>query len=114
HQNYRQLQRGNMVFFGGAADSEHISEAVLESEKFLRLFLTRKYHIPALEWGDRAILRDLKKYNKAIFKEFSQDLKSLFDEYQRAKKDFNNVNESDALQIVKRSRGLAEKMEASQ
>lgn len=112
HQNLRKMQRTNTVFFGGASDQEHITEAIVEAEKYLKLFLTRQYQTPALEWGEKAVLRDLKTHHRKIFNEFHKELRVLFDEYTKAKKDFSKVTESDAQQIVKRTRQLAEQMEA--
>ncbi|AHI06529.1 hypothetical protein BDW_10145 [Bdellovibrio bacteriovorus W] len=114
HQNSRKLQRANTVFFGGASDQNNITEAVTETEKHLKLFLTRQYQTPALEWGEKAVLRDLKTHHKALYLEFHKELGSLFEEYLKAKKDFAKVTESDAQQIVKRTRQLVEKMEAMQ
>lgn len=112
HQNLRRLQRSNTVFFGGSSDQKHITEAVIESEKYLKLFLTRQYQTPAFEWGDKAVLRDIKTHHNDIYKEFHRELSALFEEYTKAKKDFSKVTESDAQQIVKRTRQLAEHMEA--
>lgn len=112
HQNLRKLQRANTVFFGGASNQEHITEAVTESEKYLKLFLTRQYQTPALEWGEKAVLRDLKAHHRDVFNEFHKELRALSEEYIKAKKDFSKVTESDAQQIVKRTRQLVEQMEA--
>ncbi|KYG67969.1 hypothetical protein AZI87_01460 [Bdellovibrio bacteriovorus] len=111
HQNLRRLQRTNTVFFGGKADPNHIPEAITLTYDMLKLFLTRRYQMPAMEWSDRLILKDLKKYHRAVYVEYGPDLKNLFKEYNRAIQDKEKLNEQDVLNITTHCRLLVEKME---
>jgi len=60
HQNMRKLQRSNPAFFGGPVAKEDVQVATDELRQMFHLFITRKYQVPALEWGSRLILKDIK------------------------------------------------------
>lgn len=111
HQSFRRLQRVNTVFFGGQADPEHIKQCLDETSAMFRLFLTRKYQVPALEWNDRLILKDIKKYYPQVFAEYSEDLKKLLKEYARGFEDKDRLKERDVLNIATNTRLLVEKLE---
>lgn len=111
HHSFRRLQRGNTVFFGGVADKEHIKECLDETVAMFKLFLTRKYQVPALEWSDRLILKDIKKHHPKVFAEYSEDLKKLFKEYARGFEDKETLKEKDVLNIATNTRLLVEKLE---
>ncbi|MEN0057793.1 MAG: hypothetical protein AAGB31_03070 [Bdellovibrio sp.] len=111
HQNLRRMQRSNSVFFGGKAEPDHVVQCLQESHRMLKLYLTRRYQIPALKWSDRVILKDLKIYQSAVFKEYGVELKKLLNEYARGFRDQNSLQEQDVLNITQRTRLLVEKME---
>lgn len=111
HQSMRKLQRSNTVFFGGAASAEDIKACVKETEQMLRLFLTRQYQLPAFEWSQRLILKDLKKHHPAVFAEFGNILAKLMKEYSRAQEDQENLTTQDALNIATATRKMIEGME---
>lgn len=112
HQNFRRLQRMNSVFFGGKAEAEHIQQCLDETYKMLKLYLTRRYRIPALEWTPRLILKDLKKYQRPVYVECGIDLAQLLKEYERGAQDKKTLKEEDVLMLTKQCRSLVEKMEA--
>lgn len=111
HQSFRRLQRANTVFFGGAAEKEHIKQCLEETHRMLRLFLTRRYQVPAMEWSDRLILKDLKKYYPKVSHEYGDELKKLLNEYARGFQDKANLKEQDVLNIATNTRLLIEKLE---
>lgn len=111
HQSFRRLQRMNTVFFGKTAEPEHIQQCLEETHSMFKLFLTRSYQVPALEWGDRLVLKDIKKHHPKVFSEHSQDLKKLMNEYNRGFEDKNNLKEKDVLNIALQTRQLVERME---
>lgn len=114
HQNLRRLQRKNAVFFGQQASQAEAEEVVKETSGMLRLFLTRMYQIPALEWSDRLVLKDLKKYHPKVAHEYGTDLKRLLREYEKAQKDQSKLQSTDALKIATETRILVEKLERVQ
>ncbi|WP_413612490.1 hypothetical protein [Bdellovibrio sp. HCB-110] len=111
HQSMRRLQRTNTVFFGGAAKKEDIKQCLEETYQMLKLFLTRSYQMPAMEWNDRLILKDLKKYNRKVYFEHGDELKKLLKEYHRGIQDKDAVTGQDILNIATHCRILVEKME---
>lgn len=111
HQNLRRLQRTNTVFFGGKAEPTHIKECLDETYQMLKLYLTRRYQVPAMEWSPRLVLKDIKKYHHKVYQEHSSDLENLFKEYTRGIQDKENLKEEDVLMITKHCRQLVEKME---
>ncbi|MGZ3772748.1 MAG: hypothetical protein ACXVCY_15825 [Pseudobdellovibrionaceae bacterium] len=111
HQSLRRLQRTNTVFFGGKAEKSHITECLDETYKMLKLYLTRRFQVPAMEWSHRLVLKDIKKYHPKIYQEHSAELEKLFKEYHRGIQDKENLKEDDVLVITKHCRVLVEKME---
>lgn len=111
HQGYRRLQRSNSVFFGKEPRREEVSEVLLETQKMLKLFLTRQFQVPAMEWGDRLVLKDIKKYHREIFLECGDALAKLLHEYQQALKDQDSLTAVDVLNIATSARTLVERME---
>ena len=113
HQNLRRLQRKNPVYFGVPAQNSDLQEAFDELNKGFLLFLTRQYRVPALEWNERLVLKDLKKYHHKIYNEFGADLKKLYKEFGHGSKDKQKLSETDILNLTRHTRMLLEKMEAS-
>lgn len=112
HQSMRKLQRENSIFFGGIEPEQaHFLPALNELHRMLKLYLTRQYQVPALEWSDRLILRDLKKYHKNLFNAHGVELKQLLKEYVRAFQDRNSLKAQDLLVLSQRTRRLVEEME---
>lgn len=114
HQSMRKLSRVNSVFFGvDTVPAEDVRTCLEQVDGMLRLFLTRRFRVPAMEWNDRLILQDLKKYNRHVFDLYGMDLKKLLMELRRAMQDKETVTALDALNIATQCRTLVEKMEAA-
>lgn len=111
HQSFRRLQRMNTVFFGAAADAQNIQQCLTETHAMFKLFLTRKYQLPAMEWTDRLILKDLKKYHPKVYAELAPDLQKILKEYARGFQDKDSLQEKDVLNIATNTRLLVEKLE---
>lgn len=114
HQSLRRLQRQNKVFFGGRAELSEMSAAIDETHKVFKLYLTRRFQLPALEWSDRLILNDLKKYHKKIYVEFQEELRKTLKELQRGLQDKDKLTEQDVINVTTRARLLVEKIERFQ
>ncbi len=112
HQGFRRLQRQNQVFFG-IKDPAHedILSCLDGTNQMLRLYLTRRFQVPAMKWSDRLILRDIRRYHPGIFAENGDDLGKLFKEYSRAFKDKEHLEATDVLSISSHCRVLVERME---
>ncbi|NUN06161.1 MAG: hypothetical protein HUU57_10405 [Bdellovibrio sp.] len=113
HKGMRNLARVNTVFFGTKVEPEDVKLCLRQTDHMLRLYLTRKFRLPAFEWGDRLILKDIKKHNRKIFDHYADDLKKLLKELSRGLQDKDNVTGQDALNIATQSRTLVEKMESN-
>jgi hypothetical protein len=107
----RKLQRYNTVFFGGEGTPEDISAAVVELQRMLKLYITRKYKVPAMEWSPRLVAQDLKRYHHKAYLEFGTETQKLLAEFNKAQKDANKVKTSDVLNLNKRTRVLVESLE---
>jgi hypothetical protein len=113
HQNMRRLQRSNAAFFGGEKSHQDIDVATDELRKMFLLYLTRKFQIPALEWGPRIILKDVKNHHRVFYKSVGSEMKGLLKEYEHAGSNKAKVLASDVINLAKRTRELVEKMESS-
>ena len=111
HQSFRRMQRENTVFFGGTPKSEDVALCLDETRGMLKLYITRRYKIPALEWGPRLILKNLKKYHPKVYSETGDELEKLVKEFLHAHEDRTKISGSDMLNLSKRTRLLVEEME---
>lgn len=112
HQDLRRLQRKNAVYFGVPATAGDVQEAFAALHMSFLLFLTRKYRVPAFEWSERLVLKDLKKYHARVYAEFGVDTKKLYREFRHGLKDKTKLSENDILNLTQSTRTLLEKMEA--
>ncbi len=111
HQKFRRMQRENTVFFGGTPKPEDIPLALDETRHMLKLYITRRYKIPALEWSPRLILKDLKKYHPKVYQNTGSELEKLVKEFLHAVEDRSKLSGSDVINLSKRARLLVEEME---
>ena len=59
HGNLRKISRANDFYHGGAiVDSSQLTGVVQELDRCFRLFVLRKFQVPALVWPDRLILKE--------------------------------------------------------
>ncbi len=112
HTSMRKLQRANPAFFGGKTAPEDVHGAMEELRRMLRLYITRKYQIPALEWSARLINKDIKRHHRKVYAECGHDLQALIKEYQHAFENKQSVIGSDVVNLAKRTRSLVELMES--
>lgn len=111
HQSFRRLQRSNTVFFGKDASRAEIEEVLVETHKMFKLFLTRQFRVPAFEWSERLVMKDIKKYHRDVYVESGEALAKLFHEYAHAFKDKAQLTSTDVLNLATHCRILVEKME---
>ena len=111
HQTMRKLQRSNPAFFGGTVNEADVQSAMEEMRLMLRLYLTRKFKIPAIEWSGRLIIKDIKKRHRKVYSEVGHDLQALIKEFQHAFENKQKVTSSDVVNIAKRTRSVIETIE---
>lgn len=107
----RRLQRHSPVFFGGEAPQKDVHDCVVELQRMMLLYVTRKYKIPALEWSPRLVAKDFRKYHGRFYAEFGDELRKLMKEFHKAKQAEAHIKTTDALNLSKRANKLVEGME---
>lgn len=112
HQGFRKLQRQNKVFFGVTnVPPEDVLQCVDDTYRMLKLYLTRKFQVPALEWSPRLVIKDIRKHHPRHFAQDGDELGKLYKEYERASQDKEHLKAQDVLAIANHCRSLVEKME---
>lgn len=111
HQSLRRLQRSNPIFFAAPHDAEQVEQAFAELHRMLLLFLTRELRVPAFEWSEGAVLKDLKRHHRGIFKPLAGDLEKLLREYSQGEKNKSALNDKDILVLSQQTRKLVEKID---
>lgn len=112
HQSFRKLQRQNKVFFGVQdVPHEDVLQTVDQTYDMLKLYLTRKFQVPALEWSSRLVIKDIRKHHPRHYAQDGDELSKLYKEYERAFQDKEHLKAQDVLAIANHCRLLVEKME---
>lgn len=112
HQSFRRLQRQNKVFFGVQdVPLEDVLQTVDQTYDMLKLYLTRKFQVPALEWSSRLVVKDIRKHHPRHYAQDGEELAKLYKEYERAFQDREHLKAQDVLAIANHCRLLVEKME---
>lgn len=114
HQSMRKLQRDNPVFFGVQAETPAVLAAFESLYQMFGLFLIRQLHVPAFEWSEGLILKDVKKYHFTVYEYAGPELKKLLREYNQAQKNRNTLTDKDILVLAEQTRKLAEKIDKNQ
>ncbi|MCB0362155.1 MAG: hypothetical protein KDD35_05520, partial [Bdellovibrionales bacterium] len=92
--------------------SASYAEFVRDLESLFRLYLVRKLLVPAQEWSDRAILREIKKKHRATYKVAAIELRRLLNEYSKTGS-AHPISRADIDQLVDMTRKVADQIEAS-
>jgi hypothetical protein len=117
HQHYRRWRRENLFFHGASSvnvEQDHLKNLLTEVNQAFRVFLIREFKVPALQWSDRLILQEFKKYHKSIFELYGNDLRKQFTEVEKAKAAADQIKAQDVVQLTENLRKLAEKMDAAE
>lgn len=111
HSSFRRFQRTNQVFYGQEVSSEEVQSAVQTAAKAFRIYLTRQFQVPALEWSAKLILQNLRKYHVAVYQEHHAAISKLLVEYALAEQDLSKLTKVDALNLANNTRKLVEQLE---
>jgi hypothetical protein len=112
HQSFRRLQRANKVFFGVQdVPKEDVLQCVEQTYDMLKLYLTRKFQVPAIEWSQRLVVKDIRRHHPRHYEQDGDELNKLYKEYHRAFQDKEHLKAQDVLAIANHCRSLVEKME---
>jgi hypothetical protein len=111
HQSMRKLQRANPVFYGKEASSEELNSGVDELTRMFKVYLSRQLRVPAFEWNDRLILKDIRKYHRSLFDEYSRKIQTLFTEFKKAQSSGANLKAQDVSQLAESLRKTLESVD---
>lgn len=92
------------------AQPEKMAHLIQEMESQFRLYLVRQYLVPAQDWSDRAILREMKKQHRRVYDQVQVELRQLLNEYAKIRK-ATSITRIDLDQILEMTRGVADRME---
>lgn len=95
HVRFRQLERQRYL------ESEQKDKVILEVDEILRIFIIRKFIIPAQDWSDRTIMSDFQNRYSYLGDELIKELKILLRETRKLK-EFQNPQIKDIEQLVKK------------
>lgn len=109
----RKLQRESPFFVKGQLSDAEARKIIEAMDDFLKLYIIRKYWIPAHDWSPRLILSDLKKRFPGVFQVAADELRVLMREIGKLKKTKQAPQPSDINQLLKKLRILIDKMEAA-
>jgi hypothetical protein len=109
HQFYRdsrQLKRR----LHGAKVEEELKLISSDLNRDFRLYVLRRFEVPALEWADAAILADLRKRHRKVFQATGDSLKKTLRELLRTQAQ-SRVSLQDVEQLHRMSLDTAERLE---
>ncbi|HPI41145.1 MAG TPA: hypothetical protein PLJ21_10100 [Pseudobdellovibrionaceae bacterium] len=99
YQNLRKIQRSS---------SGKIQEQLKDLNTYWRLFILRKYKIPAFDWNVKEILKYVKKKDPLVFKQSQDELIKIFHEFEKALKDLDKTSKRDLILLMDHSRHLVD------
>ena len=91
---------------------DDLKPLALELEREFKLYILRQYQIPALEWSDREILRDLSYRHRQVYKKAGELLKKTLRELGRLHVQ-KNLGMQDLEQMHRMSLDTAESLDAA-
>lgn len=97
----RQLKR--RLEFAEAGQAADWSGPLGELEKSIRFYLLREFQLPAHEWSEQEILKDLKKRHRRVFQAAEDDLRMTFRELKKARDGAGKLTPQDLLLLLQLS-----------
>lgn len=83
HQMTQNLRIWNRNF--SFSQKNDLNQLFNQLEKYYRLYLGRCFLVPTLQWGDSLIIKDLKKRHPQLFKQFGEEIQTIFNELSLAR-----------------------------
>ncbi len=111
HQNMRRLRRENPVFYGMEATPEELRQGVAELSRMFKVFVSRRLKVPAFEWNERLIIKDIHRYHFLIYEEYSRKIQALFLEFRKAEGANAKLSANDVSQLAEGLRKTLEGIE---
>jgi hypothetical protein len=111
HQAMRKLQRANSVFFGKEATGEELHDGMKELSRMFKVFVSRRLRVPAFEWSERLILKDIRRYHPSVYADYAKKLRDLFTEFKKAETTNAKLASGDVIQLSESLRKTLEGIE---
>jgi len=111
HSESRRWQRENTLFHDPKINDESLERVLKEIDQQVRIYFIRRFQIPALEWNQKLILKDLKKYHRKIYDENFEFVKKWFTEITRALSPQFKLKAQDVIQLQEEARKLLERLD---
>ncbi|MGZ3797488.1 MAG: hypothetical protein ACXVB1_14045 [Pseudobdellovibrionaceae bacterium] len=111
HQSMRRLQRSSPVFFGKEATDAELRQGMAELSRMFKVFISRRLKVPAFEWNERLILKDIHRYHLNIYKDYAKKIQALFLEFQKAESANSKLTSQDVSQLAESLRKTLEGIE---
>lgn len=110
YQTLRKEQRQSSVFYKDETSIEENRRLLFELNHAFRLFLTRHYLLPAIEWKNSIFLKELKRLDNKAFEVAGKELKQVLHEFEKAEKDIEKLTKTDFVALIEHARKLCEKL----
>lgn len=111
HQAMRKLQRANAAFYGKEASEEELRSGMKELSRMFRVYVSRRLRVPAFEWGERLIVKELRREHRAVHDEYAKKIHGLFTEFRKAETTNTKITSSDVSQLAEVLRKTLEGIE---
>lgn len=72
---------------------------LLDMEKSFRIYLSRELKVPALDWSDKEIMKQIKRRHRKIFVSSGEEILKLLQEFNKLTKGDENLSLTDFLQM---------------
>lgn len=100
NKDIRILTRENLFDQKNGWSQEQKKRYIESLDQIFRMYMLREFIVPALDWGDRLILKTIAKQDRRHFTQYSTDLAKLMAELKRAQKDQDKVQVHDCKQLT--------------
>ena len=111
HGSMRKLQRANPVFYGKEVGNEVLRAGIEELSRMFRIYLSRRLRVPAFEWSERLIMKDIQSYHGIIFNDHARKIRDLFTEFKKAQGSAEKLHSKDVTQLSESLRNALEGIE---
>lgn len=80
-------------------------------EKSFKMYLVRRFKVPAHIWSSNAVLRDLRKRHKKVYQDEGVLIKKIFVEIEKAESSLSTLTKEDCEQLIEMSRIVLQRIE---
>lgn len=110
HHSMRKLVRDADLYDGARLETEQIRKSVGELKVIFQVFLTRELLVPVAKWPLAAVMKNLKRYHKTIYKQTHRDVLKLFSEFEKAQA-ATKLELTDFFRLQKNAQNLADQID---